>query len=457
MRVTRSFRARVALAAVAAAAIVVLAAGGVLFATAGRDERRDLDRRLEGEARSLAGPGALGGPGAPPAFVPGARGENDIIGSGRVVRVSRGGRTVSEVGDLPGDSQLPAPDGPGFKTVDLDGQSWRVYTALSPPEIGAAVQIAASLEPIESRARGRRRATVLIGLAALALSAGLGWAFGGIALRPLARLRGAAAGVGSEEDLSARVPRGEGPEEIDALADSLNEMLARLESSSGETRRALEASRRFAADAGHELRTPLMSLRANVDSLSRNPDVPADERARVLEDVRAELARLTAVLDALQELARGDARVGEGFAGVDLAEIADAAVDSVRTRRPDAEIELDAPDGGVAMTGSGTGLRLVLDNLIENACRHGGSHVRVAVEEMNGGGRLVVDDDGPGIPEDEGEHVFERFSRLGPNGGSGLGLAIVAQQARLHGGDAHAEESPLGGARFVVDLPGSAG
>jgi two-component system sensor histidine kinase PrrB len=174
----------------------------------------------------------------------------------------------------------------------------------------------------------------------------------------------------------------------------------------------------------------------------------------MLEDVRSELARLTGVLDALQELARGDARVTEGFAGIDLAELADAAVDSLRTRRPRLEVELEAPDGGVALTGSGTGLRLVLDNLLENAARHGGSHVRVAIEQVNGGGRVVVDDDGPGIPEDEREHVFERFSRLGANGGSGLGLAIVAQQARLHGGEAHAEDSPLGGARFVVDLPG---
>jgi two-component system, OmpR family, sensor histidine kinase PrrB len=469
MRVTRSFRARVALAAVAAAAIVVVAAGAVIFATAGRDERRDLDRRLEQEARPLAGPrgligdrglgpgGPFGGPpgvGPPGGEAPPPSGEDELIGRDRVVRVTRGGRTVSEIGDLPGDSELPAPEERGFQTVELDGESWRVFTAVAPPGIDAAVQVAGSLEPIESRARNRRRGTVLLGLAALALSGGLGWFFGGIALRPLERLRGAAAEVGSDEDLSARVPRGEGPDEIDALADSLNEMLARLESSSGETRRALDASRRFAADAGHELRTPLMSLRANVDSLARNPDVPAEERARVLADVRSELARLTGVLDALQELARGDARVTEGFAGVDLSEVADAAVESVRSRHPDVEVELDAPDGGVNVTGSGTGLRLVLDNLLENACRHGGSHVRVGIEEVNGGGRVVVDDDGPGIPEDERATVFERFSTLGPNGGSGLGLAIVAQQARLHGGEAHAEESPLGGARFVVDVPG---
>jgi signal transduction histidine kinase len=283
----------------------------------------------------------------------------------------------------------------------------------------------------------------------------LGWAFGGIALRPLERLRTAAAGVGSDEDLSARVPHGGGPEEVDALADSLNAMLARLEGSSADTRSALEASRRFAADAGHELRTPLMSLQANVDALARNPDVPAEERARVLADVRSELAHLSGVLDALQELARGDARVTEKFATVDLAELADAAVDSLRTRRPGVKVELDAPDGGVALTGSGAGLRLVLDNLLENACRHGGSRVRMAVEQVNGGGRLTVDDDGPGVPDTEREQVFERFSRGGPGAGSGLGLAIVAQQARLHGGDARAEDSPLGGARFVVDLPGS--
>jgi signal transduction histidine kinase len=367
--------------------------------------------------------------------------------------VIRGGQTISEVGDLPGDSQLPAPEKRGFETVDLDGESWRVYTAVAPPGLDAAVQVAASLEPIESRARGRRRLTVLLGLAALALSGGLGWFFGGIALRPLDRLRGAAARVESDEDLSARVPEGEGPDEIDALAESLNAMLARLESSSGETRRALDASRRFAADAGHELRTPLMSLRANVDSLARNPNVPPEERARVLADVRSELARLTAVLDALQELARGDARVTESYAGVDLAELADAAVDSLRTRHPELEVELEAPAGGVALTGSGTGLRLVLDNLLENACRHGGSRVRVEIEQVNGGGRVVVDDDGPGIPHELLDRVFERFSTLGPNGGSGLGLAIVAQQARLHGGEAWADESPLGGARFVVDLP----
>ena len=460
MRVPRSLRARVALAAVAASAIVVVVAGAVLFATAGRDERRDLDRRLAGEARGLAGPRALlglpGVPGPPGTqAVPPPASEDQIIGSGRVVRVVRGGRTLTELGNLPGNSQLPAPEVSGFRTVDLDGQSWRVFTALAPPGVDAAVQIAASLEPIEHRARSQRRATVVLGLAALALSGGLGWEFGGIALRPLARLRSAASGVGTDEDLSARVPRGAGPEEVDALAESLNAMLARLERSSGETRSALDASRRFAADAGHELRTPLMSLRANVDALARNPDVPAEERVRVLADVRTELAHLSGVLDALQELARGDAGVTERFAAVDLAELADAAVHSLRTRRPGVEVEVAAPDGGVGLTGSAAGLRLVLDNLLENALRHGGSRVRLAVEQANGGGRVVVDDDGPGVPEDDRRRVFERFSRLGPEGGSGLGLAIVDQQARLHGGRAHAEDSPLGGARFVVDLPGS--
>jgi two-component system sensor histidine kinase PrrB len=198
-----------------------------------------------------------------------------------------------------------------------------------------------------------------------------------------------------------------------------------------------------------------MSLTANVDALTRNPDLAADERERLLADVRAELARLTGVLDALQELARGDAGVTERFASVDLAELADAAVHSLRTRRPAMDVKVEAPERGVTLTGSSAGLRLVLDNLLENACRHGGTRLRVAVEQADGGGRLVVDDDGPGVREADRGRVFDRFWR-GPGGGSGLGLAIVAQQAGLHRGSARVEDSPLGGARFVVDLPGAA-
>jgi two-component system, OmpR family, sensor histidine kinase PrrB len=457
----KSLRARVALAAVAAAAIVVAIASGVLIATAGRDDRRDLDRQLEQSARGLLRPpppGRPGAPGEPPPFP----GFGEGIPEGRLFappgsdyfRVVRAGEVVAELGDAPQEGELPVPDEPGFETVELDGESWRVFT---PPEragpFGVQIQAASSLEPIDDRVANRRRLIVLLGLGGLAVAGGLGLAFGGVALRPLGRLRTAAAGVGSTGDLSTRVPV-EGPEEVEALAQSLNSMLAKLQTEVSRTEAALEASRRFAADAGHELRTPLTSMSANLDAMVRNPDLATDERRAALEGVRSELARFSGVLDALQDLARGDAGVGQPPEEVDLAELAEASAASLRWRHPRLELEFPHADGPVPYTGSPAGLRLVLDNLLENAAVHGSSRASLRIERHGHGARLIVDDDGPGIPEDEREKVFGRFERgRSPGGqGSGLGLAIVAQQAARHGGSVRVSDSPLGGARFEVDL-----
>jgi signal transduction histidine kinase len=261
------------------------------------------------------------------------------------------------------------------------------------------------------------------------------------ALRPLERLRTSAARVSTTQDLSARLDAGGGPDEIDDVAGALNAMLARLEASLG-------AARRFTADAGHELRTPLTSLRANLATLARD-DLAPPERARVAEETAGAQDRLTALLDALQALARGDAGVAAHHTPLDLADLADAALADARRRHPASTFALDAPPEA-PVTGDPAGLRSALDNLLENAARHGAHRVRATVEP----GRITVDDDGPGIPLADRERVFARFARgrRATAPGSGLGLAIVAQQAELHGGRAYAEESPLGGARLVLEL-----
>jgi two-component system, OmpR family, sensor histidine kinase PrrB len=464
MRLARSLRGRVALAALAAAAVVVAMAGTALIATAGKDERRDLDQQLERRARGF-------GPGPPGLGARFGGSEQLLAGSDEFVRLIRDGEVVLEFGGGPEGGELPLPDKTGFDTVEVDGESWRTFTEGPPgPPPGAPgdgdgppggresgrVQVATSLGPLESRVASRRRAIVLVGLGALAAAGGLGLAFGGVALRPLARLREAAARVGSTRDLDARVPPGAGPEEVEALAQSINEMLARLEESSQATEAALEASRRFSAGAGHELRTPLTSMSANLAALARNPDMPEADRQRALDGLRSELDRLTGVLDALQELARGDSgRVGT-LEEVDLAEVADAAAASARTRHPGLELSVGEANGAVPLTGSPAGLRLILDNLLENAAVHGGHHAELAVEARDGVAVVTVDDDGPGIRSDERERVLERFTRGSrPSGqGSGLGLAIVHQQASLHGGNVRISESPLGGARVTIELGG---
>jgi two-component system sensor histidine kinase PrrB len=262
--------------------------------------------------------------------------------------------------------------------------------------------------------------------------------------------------VSTTRDLSTRLPQEQGVGEVDELSASVNEMLTRLEHSAAETESALEATRRFAADAGHELRTPMTALRANLGALTRNPGMDDDERRAALSDAEEEAERTIRLLEALQTLARGD--VGDALPRerLDAADVLDVAVESARRRHPDIEFRVKAPDQGTELVGWPDGIRALIDNLLENAAKHGrrGGTVAVAIQNGAGGVQLTVDDDGPGIPEAERSRVFERFVRIGSSAGdgSGLGLALVLQQARLHGGSAWVEDSPLGGARFVVRL-----
>ncbi|MGH8929721.1 MAG: HAMP domain-containing sensor histidine kinase [Egibacteraceae bacterium] len=293
-----------------------------------------------------------------------------------------------------------------------------------------------------------------VGVVVLGLVGAAGLALGDLALRPLRTLREGAERVASTRDLATRLPSGDGPEEVDALAGSLNEMLARLQRSTAETEATLEASRRFAADAGHELRTPLTSMQANLEVLEHATGLTGEER-RVLGDVLREQRRIVLLLDALQALARGDAAAAVSRESFDLVDVVDASVEQARTRNPHATIGFTYPEQA-PMSGWPQGIRVLVDNLLANALRHGrpDGRIDVSLAVSDGRAQLTVDDDGPGIPAAERERVFERFVRgrsaRGP--GSGLGLALVAQQARLHHGTATLTQSPLGGTRATVSL-----
>lgn len=294
----------------------------------------------------------------------------------------------------------------------------------------------------------------VVGLGVLVLVGAAGLALGGLALRPLMGLRAAAERVVSTRDLATRLPQGAGPEEVDALAGSLNAMLERLQQSTAQADATLEASRRFTADAGHELRTPLTSMQANLDVLARSASLSADER-RIVADVAREQGRLVALLAGLQRLARGDAAEAVPRERLDLAEVVDTAVAHATARHPATTITFTGPTA-VGIDGWPDGLRLLIENLLDNAVRHGRADGRVdvtlAVDDRTV--RLTVDDDGPGIPLAERSRVFDRFARGAGarEPGSGLGLALVAQQAALHGGSAVIEDSPAGGARATIRL-----
>jgi two-component system sensor histidine kinase PrrB len=498
-----SIRARVTIAATLAVAFVLIAGGVATVATFAQRERSSLDRELEQRAHGPAGrvellrraplPGAVRA--APPqgGDVPGEPGGEQLprggpprellAESGSFVRVIRGGTVVQAAGDVPGQG-FPAPKRPGFDTVESAGGTWRTLTvepSFGPPgeptaETGAFIQFASDLDPVENRIGSLRERVALIAALGIVLAAILANLLARPALDPLSRLRRSVAGISGTRDLSRRLPDAGAAHEANELARSVNGMLARLERSSAETEDALEATRRFAADVGHEVRTPLTSIRANLDALRRNPSMPEAERRGILEEVAHEQIELVALLDALQALARGDAGTALPRQQLDFAEIVDAAVEAARRRHPAARIQLSGPEDRQDLNGWPDGLRLLVDNLLENAVRHGGSRVDVQVgREANegreaaratavgptAGTRIVLEvcDDGPGVPADDRQLIFQRFARgsavTAP--GSGLGLALVAQQAALHGGEVVVGDSPSGGACFTVRLPSDGG
>lgn len=348
----------------------------------------------------------------------------------------------------------------GLRTITVDGMEYRAYvTTLRDPNLGglARLEVVSSLESLRERERELHERLALLGLLALAV-AGIGvWFTADRLLRPLGRLRAFASRVAHQDDLAQRAPA-EGAREVRSLAESFNAMLARLGRSAADRERAYEATRRFAADAGHELRTPLTSVQATLSALERHPELDAARRAEMARDALGEQQRMVDLLDGLQALARGDAtavRRGD----VDLAECVDVVVAGARDRHPGVTIDAELPADPVVVAGWEPGLRMLVENLVENAAVHGhdGGHVSVVLTPDAHGPLLRVDDDGPGVAPADRERIFEPFERVDGAAapGTGLGLAIVAQQARQHGATVEVGEAPLGGARFDVRFAGA--
>jgi signal transduction histidine kinase len=227
-------------------------------------------------------------------------------------------------------------------------------------------------------------------------------------------------------------------------------MLDRLEDAS--TRQ-----QRFVADASHELRSPVAAIRTELEVAQRTAG--PDDWPAVAERLLNEEARLEAVITDLLLLASLDESVGSEHVAIDVGELVE---EEARRRVPDrAGVGIDLDVGsGAEVLGSRTQLRRAVSNLLDNAGRHARTTVRAAVHVRDGRVRILVDDDGPGIPEEDRERVFERFTRLdahrardGATGGAGLGLSLVRRIAQLHQGTASIDTAPLGGARVVLDLP----
>jgi two-component system sensor histidine kinase PrrB len=468
-----SLRTHVAIAAMAAVAVTLAAVLFVVVSSFSSGERRDLDQHLLERAHAIQQ--AAGGPPRaqppPPGGAPPPRGqaplgaslsrrvEQAVAQGGETARLLHGSNVVDVFGAPAPKAGFPAPRATGtVETVTVGGVGFRAIAldvntrTDAGEEVLDRLEVASPTADVEGRIADLRRRVLLIGLVGLLLSAGVALLAGRLTLRSLERLRARVAVVRDPNEQAARIPRG-GPREVDDLAGTVNAMLDRIASTGAARDAALEASRRFAADVGHELRTPLAAIAANVATLGAHPDLDPAERGAIVAALAEDEERLAALLAALQALARADAAEAVPRERVDVAELADAAVHAARRRRPDTAIALSAPAGDAAtVDGWPDGLRLAIDNLIENAALHGAGAIAVTVglDPVT----VTVDDAGLGIPAAERGAVSGRFVRgSGARGaGSGLGLALVAQQAELHGGALEIADSPAGGARVRLRL-----
>ncbi len=237
-----------------------------------------------------------------------------------------------------------------------------------------------------------------------------------------------------------------------ALLAALARALVLLDRAVSEARASEAAMRTFLADASHELRTPVAALQATAERLLR------DQPARPARDaIEAQLARdsrrLGQLIDDLLNLARLDARERPHRETVDLAELASAALDATRTTDPAARVELVSA-GPVPATGDRDALLRAVRNLLDNALAVADTVV-VEVTQTADGPTMSVTDNGPGVPADQRERIFEPFVRLprSPRGGTGLGLAIVRRTIEAHGGTVTCDPAPTRGARFTLRLP----
>jgi heavy metal sensor kinase len=316
-------------------------------------------------------------------------------------------------------------------------------------------QLVVVAESLSSADEAVRRTLVLLLVVcpvAIILAGIGGWVLVRNALAPVERMRRKAQQIGIDrmhERLVAPYPN----DEIGGLAETLNEMLDRLEA-------GVIARQRLVADASHELRTPLAAMRAELDVNLRDNRRTRAERA-VLHSVREEVDRMSRIVSSLLTLARADdGRLPVSLTHLELDDVVRAAVTQLESFAAQKGIELRIEDGSVAAEADGERLQQALANLIENAIEFSpkGGVVTISTWQNADEAGLTVSDEGPGISKDAQRHVFERFYKADPSrsresGGAGLGLAISYEIAHAHQGRIWVESEPGKGSSFSIAVP----
>jgi two-component system, OmpR family, sensor histidine kinase MprB len=445
-----SLRGRMgAAAALAVAGVVVAIALVVYFA-----DRSELRGQVDSALREVAAPyvdeqhpGPGGGGQDPYDHGPYRQPRGQFGGASGYLQIVFPDGTVarpeSESSPLPVDSRtLAVARGGGeafFSEATVDGVHLRVLTAADAD--GGAVQVARPLTEVDRVLRRLRIVLLLVGLAGIAVAALIGQLVARAALAPVSRFTRRTEALTADPDLSARLDV-QGRDELARLATSFNATLDALE-------RSNESQRHLVADASHELRTPIASLRANIQMLGDAERLPPEEREALRADIIEELDALTALVADVVDLARG-AQPREAADDVALDRVVEQALEVARRRAP--RLRFEERLEPTLVRGTPDRIARAVANLLDNAAKWSGDGGLVEVS-LSGDGVLTVRDHGPGFDEQDLPHVFDRFYRADEARrlpGSGLGLAIVRQTAEAHGGWARAANAEGGGARLEV-------
>jgi two-component system, OmpR family, sensor histidine kinase MprB len=442
-----SLRRRMALVIGASVGGAILLAAIISYLAVRSELRGQVDDQLREQVARIAALTSAG-PGELPASVLNPPSGSDAAPFALVRVLGAGGDVLTQRGEF----QLPAPppDVPSvdgtFSDEEEGGADFRVIT--TPLDDGRSVQVFRSLEAVNDSLASLRTVLFLLVMGGAALAALAGRLIADRMLAPIASLTDAAEHVSATEDLSRRIEV-TGDDEVAALASRFNTMLERLEASRAALDESHEEQRRLIADASHELRTPVTSLRTNIELIAGGK-LDDDEVAGALADAVAQTEELGEVIGDLMDLARGEAQATE-FEPVPLDEVAAGAVERARRHAPGVTFRLTAESSVVL--GAPDRIARAINNLLDNAAEHAdGTPVEVTVA----GGAVSVRDHGPGISEADADRLFDRFYRgqeARRRPGSGLGLAIVQQVAEAHEGTVRAENASGGGAVFSLQLP----
>jgi len=467
-------RLRIALATTVIMIIALAALGTGMYITMSSSLRNDTDNRLRGVYDGYRqNPGAwLTSGGQIRGLLPYTE---PFTLTGAVIQITNGRGDVQSRSENLGEQTLPVDvsvlaRNADFETVyydaTIDGDPIRVLSGrLADPNgnLLAFVQIAEPRQQVNATL-GTLKRNIIWGsvFSTLMLACGA-WLVGDAAMRPLAKMSTTARSIGRTGDLSQRLQPPATRDEAQHLAETFNEMLARLEET-------FNAQRRFVADASHELRTPLTALRANADIMLRQIEssiYDRDDLTEGLTDVRDEVDRMTRLVQHLLTLARADVGWRPELEAVDLVDVArDAArVASPLVRGQRFEIgmpspELDGRPAQVDVLGNADQLRQLILILLDNAFTYApvGSDVKLSVTLNADEAVLAVHDNGPGIAPDHLRRIFERFfrtdeARARSSGGTGLGLSIARWIVAVHDGQITAQSQPSDGTTFAVRLP----